>query len=77
MTGRPLRAEQVRDDDVRAALRAGGLGDALVEAVLGMSTGLRENFTPENPRTIITTTPTMLAAWAHEHLRPAEQTSTT
>lgn len=36
-----------------------------------MSTGLRENFTPENPRTIITTTPTMLAVWAHEHLRPA------
>jgi len=47
-----------------------GLGEALVEAVLGMATGLRENFEPEGPRTILTTTPTTLAAWAHEHLRP-------
>jgi uncharacterized protein YbjT (DUF2867 family) len=68
-TGRPLRAEQIPDDDMRAALRAAGLGDAVVEAVLGMSTGLRANFTPEDPRTILTTTPTTLAAWAHEHLR--------
>jgi uncharacterized protein YbjT (DUF2867 family) len=67
-TGRPLRAEQVPDDAMRAGLRAAGLGEVQVEAILGMSIGLREDFVPEDPRTIITTTPTTLAAWAHEHL---------
>ena len=43
--------------------------DGLVEAVIGMSTGLRDDFTPEQPRTIHTTTPTTLASWAYEHLR--------
>jgi uncharacterized protein YbjT (DUF2867 family) len=68
-TGRPLRAERISDDDMRAGLRAAGFPDSFVEAVLGMSTGLREDFEPEDPRTILTTTPTTLAAWAHEHLR--------
>jgi uncharacterized protein YbjT (DUF2867 family) len=69
-TGRPLRAEQIPDDQMRAALRGAGLGEAQVEAILGMSTGLREDFEPEDPRTILTTTPTTLASWAHEHLAP-------
>lgn len=69
-TGRPLRAERITDDEMRTALRSTGMGYALVEAVLGMSTGLREDFEPEDARTILTTTPTTLAAWAHEHLRP-------
>jgi uncharacterized protein YbjT (DUF2867 family) len=68
VTGRPLRAEQIPDDEMRAGLRAAGLGEAQVEAVLGMSTGLREDFVPEDPRTILTTTPTTLASWACEHL---------
>ena len=67
-TGRPLRAEQIPDDQMRAGLRAAGLGDVQVEAFLGMSTGLREEFVPEDDRTILTTTPTTLASWAHEHL---------
>jgi uncharacterized protein YbjT (DUF2867 family) len=67
-TGRPLRAEQIPDDQMREALRAVGLGEAQVEAILGMCTGLRGDFEPEDPRTILTTTPTTLAAWAHEHL---------
>ena len=68
VTGRPLRAEQIPDDEMRAALRAAGLGDIHVEAILGMSAGLRDDFVPEDPRTILTTTPTTLAAWAHTHL---------
>jgi NAD(P)H dehydrogenase (quinone) len=36
---------------------------------LSYATGLREGFTPQNPRTALTTTPTTLGAWAHEHLR--------
>jgi uncharacterized protein YbjT (DUF2867 family) len=68
VTGRPLRAEQIPDDQMREALRAAGLGDAQVEGILGMSTGLREDFVPEDKRTILTTTPTTLASWAQEHL---------
>ena len=70
-TGRPLRAEQIPDDQMRQALRAAGLGDAQVEGIVGMSTGLRENFVPVDPRTILTTTPTTLASWAHQHLSRA------
>jgi uncharacterized protein YbjT (DUF2867 family) len=67
-TGQPLRAEQIPDGEMRAALGAAGLSDDHVEAILGMSTGLREDFVPEDSRSILTTTPTTLAAWAHEHL---------
>ncbi|MFI9809206.1 NAD(P)H-binding protein [Streptomyces sp. NPDC052301] len=69
-TGRPLRVERVGDDAMRSLLRASGMTDGLVEAVIGMSTGLRDGFVPEQPRTPHTTTPTTLAAWAHDVLRP-------
>ncbi|MGW1806019.1 NAD(P)H-binding protein [Streptomyces sp. NPDC002078] len=68
--GRPLRAERVSDDAMRNLLRASGMTDGLVEAVMGMSTGLRDGFVPEQPRTPHTTTPTTLAAWAYDVLRP-------
>lgn len=68
--GRPVRAERVTDDDVRAALRSVGLADAQVEAIVGMAAGLREGFVPEQPRTALTTTPSALAGWVDEHLRP-------
>lgn len=42
---------------------------AVRDAVIGMSTGLRANFTPEQPRTLHTTTPTTLAAWVYDTLR--------
>lgn len=67
--GRPIRAEQIPDDDMRAALRGLGMSDGQIEALLGMSIGLREGFVAENPRSALTTTPTTLAAWAYEHLR--------
>src|SRR5918999_227998 len=70
-TGRPLRAEQIPDDQMREALRAAGLGAAQVEGILGMSIGLREDFDPEDPRTVLTTTPTTLGSWAQEHLATA------
>lgn len=68
--GRPLRAERVSDDAMRNLLRTSGMTDGLVEAVMGMSTGLRDGFVPEQPRTPHTTTPTTLAAWAYDVLRP-------
>ncbi len=68
-TGRRIGVERITDDDMRARLHEAGMPDGMVEAVLGMSTGLREGFVPEQPRTVRTTTPTTLAAWAYDHLR--------
>lgn len=68
---RDIGAVQVPDDDLREALRSAGLSDKQVEGILGMSTGLREDFVPEDARSVLTTTPTTLAAWAYEHLRLA------
>lgn len=68
-TGRRIGVERITDDAMRTQLRQAGMTDEAVEATLGMSTGLRENFVPEQPRTVRTTTPTTLAAWAYDHLR--------
>jgi uncharacterized protein YbjT (DUF2867 family) len=69
-TGQPLRAEQIPDEQMREMFRGAGMGDGLVDAVMGMSTGMRDDFVPEQPRTTRTTTPTTLAAWSYEVLRP-------
>ncbi|MGW5329127.1 NAD(P)H-binding protein [Streptomyces sp. NPDC004014] len=69
-TGRPLRAERIGDDEMRDLLRASGRPDGVVEAVMGMSTGLRDGFVPEQPRTLRSTTPTTLGSWAYDVLRP-------
>lgn len=67
--GRPVTAHQIDDDSVRSALRGFGLPEAQVEAIVMMAAGLRDDFTPENPRTYASTTPTTLTSWAAEHLR--------
>jgi hypothetical protein len=41
-----------------------------VEGFVGMASGLRGHFAPEDPRSILTTTPTTLRSWAVEHLAP-------
>jgi hypothetical protein len=38
-----------------------------------MAVSKREGFTPEQPRSVVTTTPSTLAGWAVTHLRPALQ----
>ena len=68
---RPLRVEQVPDDRMRSDLADAGMGPELIEAVMGMSTGLRDGFTPEQPRDTVTTTSTTLGAWTYDVLRPA------
>jgi uncharacterized protein YbjT (DUF2867 family) len=69
-TGKPVAAERVPDEALRAGLRQAGMNDKQVEALMGMSTGLRDGFTPEQPRDATTTTPTTLTAWAADHFRP-------
>ncbi len=68
--GRPVRVRAVGDDDVREALGAAGLPPGAVAAIAGMAAGTRD-LVPEQPRDVLTTTPTTLAAWAYAHLRPA------
>jgi uncharacterized protein YbjT (DUF2867 family) len=70
-TSRRVRAETISQEALRRSLRAAGLGDKQVEGFAGMSAVMREDFVAEDERTIVTTTPTTLAAWAHAHLRPA------
>ncbi|MGW7352773.1 NmrA family NAD(P)-binding protein [Streptomyces sp. NPDC054784] len=67
--GRPVRLNAVGDDDVRATLRAAGLPPGAVEGIVGMTAGTRD-LVPEQPRDVVTTTPTTLAGWAYAHLRP-------
>jgi len=69
-TGHPVRAERIPDDEMRKILSSIGMGSVLVEAVMGMSTGMRDHFTPEQTRTPQTTTNTTLAAWVTDELRP-------
>lgn len=71
VTGRELRAERIADETMRERLTGVGLPPGFVDGIMGMSTGLRDDFTPEQPRTAQTTTPTTLAAWCREELLPA------
>lgn len=64
----PVSALQLSDDNVRSALGEFGLPEAQIEAIVMMAAGIRDDFTPENPRTYATTTPTTLSSWAAEYL---------
>jgi uncharacterized protein YbjT (DUF2867 family) len=70
-TGVSIEAQQISDDEERAALRKAGMTDVAVEGIIGMGAGKREGFTLEQPRSVFTTTPSTLAGWAITHLRPA------
>jgi len=69
-TGLTIQARQITEDEERAALRDAGISQVAVEGIVGMAVGKREGFTPEQPRSALTTTPSTLAGWAITHLRP-------
>ena len=69
-TGHPIGVHRIAEDAMRELLGGAGMSDAQIEALIGMSTGLLNGFVPEQPRTVHTTTPTTLAAWAYDVLRP-------
>ena len=71
LTGRHVQAEQISDDLMRQQYLTAGMPPAMADAVLGMSTGLRDDFHPEQLRTATSTTPTSLAGWVQEELIPA------
>jgi uncharacterized protein YbjT (DUF2867 family) len=70
-TGKTIEAQHLTNDEQRAAFRQAGLSDVAIEGILGMATGEDDGFTPEQARSMLTTTPTSLAGWAITHLRPA------
>jgi uncharacterized protein YbjT (DUF2867 family) len=70
-TGRTIEAQHLTNDEQHAAFRQAGLSDVAIEGILGMATGKDDGFTPEQPRSVLSTTPTSLAGWAITHLRPA------
>ncbi|MEU1816962.1 NAD(P)H-binding protein [Streptomyces roseifaciens] len=67
--GYPIRLDPVSDSATRDALRAAGLPPSAVEGIVGMTAGSRD-LVPEQPRDLLTTTPTRLGGWAHDRLRP-------
>lgn len=68
--GKPLEVEQISEEAMRGALEGLGMSAAQLDAVVGMSTGFLGNFTPEQPRSVHSTTPTTLAEWAYAELKP-------
>ncbi|GAB2603368.1 NmrA family NAD(P)-binding protein [Pseudactinotalea suaedae] len=66
--GHDVTVNQVSDDDVRTQLASLGMGQDSVEAIVGMTAGIRDDYTPEQPRSYVTTTPTTLRSWASAHL---------
>lgn len=69
--GRPVSVERVTDEQMRSQHLDVGMPPAMADAVLGMSTGLRDDFEPEQRRSAATTTPTRLAGWVREEILPA------
>ena len=69
-TGRSIQARRITADEQRAALRDAGMTEVAVAGILGMTAVMGEGFIPEQPRTILTSTPGSLAGWAITHLRP-------
>lgn len=66
--GRDVNIERVTDEEMLQQYLDAGMPAAMADAVLGMSTGLRDDFTPEQERSVVTTTPTTLRAWVREEL---------
>lgn len=70
-TGRTVSAVRVSDAEMRRRNIDAGMPAAMADAVLGMSTGLRDGFVPEQRRSPATTTPTRLRGWIRDELVPA------
>lgn len=69
--GHTVHVEQISDTAMRQQYLAAGMPPRMADAVLAMSTGLRDDFRPEQPRTLATTTATTLTSWIHDELLPA------
>lgn len=59
--GHQVSTQRIGNDEMRQRLLSVGMSELMVDAVMGMSVGLRDVFKPEQSRSIATTTPTRLA----------------
>jgi uncharacterized protein YbjT (DUF2867 family) len=67
--GIPVRAEYMSSEIAAEALRAMGSSEERVAALIGMSRGFSDRyFVPEDPRSVLTTTPTRLVGWVASSL---------
>jgi len=69
--GHAVHVEQVSDTAMCQQYLAAGMPPRMADAVLGMSAGLRDDFRPEQSRSLATTTSTTLTSWIHDDLLPA------
>ena len=70
--GRPVRYVQVTLDDARKGMASAGIPGFMVDLYAEMYGGISEGrMDPAEPRTAQTTTPTTLAKWTREVLKPA------
>jgi uncharacterized protein YbjT (DUF2867 family) len=68
---RPLRYAQASLEETRAAMLAAGISAAGADLVVELYEAIADGrLDPDEPRTKETTTPTTLAQWAREELRP-------
>lgn len=66
--GHRVSVQRISDTEQREHYLTAGMPSKMADAVLGMSTGLRDDFVPEQQRTLATTTPTTLGSWIHDEL---------
>ncbi len=71
--GKPLDVERIAEEAMRGTLAGFGMSAEQVDSLVGMSTGFLDGFTPEQQRSVHSTTPTTLAEWAYAELRPLLQ----
>ncbi len=69
-TGISVAVTQIAESEMRGALGELGMSAERVDATVKMSTGLGNGFVPEQARDVISSTPTTLASWCYEVLRP-------
>lgn len=66
--GHPVEPQRISDAELRSTLAGFGMSEAEADSIVMMTVGIRDDYTPENPRSVATTTPTTLKAWAAAHL---------
>jgi uncharacterized protein YbjT (DUF2867 family) len=69
-TGKTVEARELTDDEQRELMRGAGMTDTMIDGIIGMSVGKGDGFTPEQPRSALTTTPGTLVGWAVANLLP-------
>ena len=74
--GRPVSAVRITSEQLQAALTGAGLSEVAAAGIAAMSTGIPDDFQPEQGRGFRSTTPTTLASWAYGTLREATGEST-